>query len=146
MVNLKLYGKTKQDIIIEALSEQIKQLEKLNEHYRKQIDESYEMIKSFNEIGCNYSDFKKFLIYKDLYIQNINEFLEDNGYDFDLSELNDITNKYNINLSDMDKLKQLFNAVKMNNDDFTLNYVGTLQEEINELNERISELEEQLDE
>lgn len=146
MVNLKLYGKTKQDIIIEALSEQIKQLEKLNKHYKKQLEEADETIEALNEIGCNYSDFKKFLIYKDLYIKNINDFLEDNGYDFDLSELNDIIDKYNINLSDVDKLKRLFNAVKMNNDDFTLNYVCILQEEINELNERITELEEQLDE
>ena len=146
MVNLKLYGKTKQDIIIEALSEQIKQLEKLNKHYKKQLEEADKTIESLSEIGCNYSDFKKFLIYKDLYIKNINDFLEDNGYDFDLSELNDIIDKYNISLSDADKLKQLFNAVKMNNDDFTLNYISTLQEEITELNEKISELEEQLDE
>lgn len=149
---IKLFEDTNSKIIINALIEKNKALENINGVLNKKVKDDNEsrinMEKQFEALSEFINDYDNYLNYKkikDEVDKKVKQFLREDYYDFDFYEYKEILEKYDISNSDLNRLDELFKGIKLNNDEFVLDVIETLQNEIYDLKDEIADLEEEDD-
>lgn len=149
---IKLFEDTNSKIIINALIEKNKALENINGVLNKKVKDDNEsrinMEKQFEALSEFINDYDNYLNYKkikDEVDKKVKQFLREDYYDFDFYEYKEILEKYDISNSDLNRLDELFKGIKLNNDEFVLDVIETLQNEISDLKDEIADLEEEDD-